>query len=324
MLVTPSRQCEDIGMPPRQASPLTALRTFEAAARRLSFAEAAHELCVTPAAVSHQVKRLEAYLGVPLFERHNRSVTLTEAGAKLAETLRALFAELNNALMQIKEPTEARIRVSALPSFAAKWLVPKLHRFEAGHPALRARIDTSDHLVNFAYEPIDVALSYGTGNYPGLHVERLMTAEAFPVCSPRLLANDRPPLKKATDLRRHTLLHDESSNISKGVPNWGSWLKAAGATQVDSRRGPVFGSIYLAIEAALAGHGVAMGVAPLVEHDLRSGRLMRPFELELPNAFSFWFVCQRKRSADPIIRRFRNWLYEEANRGNKLKARLGI
>jgi DNA-binding transcriptional LysR family regulator len=193
------------------------LRYFEAAARRLSFAEAARELFITPAAVSHQIKRLEAHLAVPLFERHNRMVVLTGAGAKLAATLHTLFAELNEALAQIKEPKEPKIRVSALPSLAAKWLVPRLHRFDVAYPALKVRIDTSDHLVNFAYEPFDVALRYGASNYPGLHVDHLMAADAFPVCSPRLLGNDHPPLKKATDLRRHTLLHDESSELSKGV-----------------------------------------------------------------------------------------------------------
>jgi LysR family transcriptional regulator, glycine cleavage system transcriptional activator len=301
-------------MPPRHAAPLTALRSFEAAARRLSFAAAAHELFVTPAAVSHQVKGLEEYLGTPLFQRHNRSVTLTEAGAKLAATLHGLFTELNEALTQIKKPAGPRIRVSALPSLAAKWLVPRLHRFEAAHPTLKVRIDTSDHLVNFAYEPIDIALRYGAGNYTGLHAERLMAADAFPVCSPRLVGNNDPPLRKPADLRTHTLLHDESSNRSAGVPNWATWLKAAGATKVDSRRGPVFGNIHLAIEAALAGHGLAMGIAPLVEQDLCSGRLVRPFELKLPNAFSFWVVCDRKRATDPVIRKFRNWLFDETKR----------
>ena len=300
-------------MPPRQAPPLAALRSFESAARKLSFAQAAHELCVTPAAVSHQIKRLEAYVGTQLFERHNRSVLLTETGARLATTLHTLFAALDEAVTQIKEPSGPSIRVSALPSLAAKWLVPRLHGFEAAYPALKVRIDTSDHLVNFAYEPIDIALRYGVGNYPGLHVERLMSADAFPVCSPRVLGDGHPPLKKATDLKRHTLLHDESSDRSKGVPNWAMWLKAAGADQVDSRRGPVFGSIHLAIEAALAGHGVAMGIAPLVEHDLRSGRLICPFELTLPNTFSFWIVCPRKRVSDPILRKFREWLCDEAN-----------
>ena len=271
---------------------------------------------VTPGAVSHQIKRIEAHLALLLFERHNRRVVLTEAGVKLAATLHTLFGELNEALAQIKEPKEPRIRVSALPSLAAKWLVPRLHRFEAAYPALKVRIDTGDHLVNFAYESIDVALRYGAGNYRGVHVERLMAADAFPVCSPRLLEDGQAPLKKATDLKRHTLLHDESSDRSRGVPNWGMWLKAAAATQVDPRRGPVFGSIHLAIEAALAGHGVAMGIAPLVEHDLRSGRLIRPFELKLPNAFSFWVVCQRKRATDPVIRKFRNWLCDEASRSS--------
>jgi LysR family glycine cleavage system transcriptional activator len=301
-------------MPPRQAPPLAALRSFEAAARKLSFAEAAHELYVTPAAVSHQIKRLEAYVGTPLFERRNRSVLLTDTGAELAATLHTLFATLNEALMQIKGPAGPGIRVSALPSLAAKWLVPRLHRFEATYPTLKVRIETSDHLVNFAYEPIDIALRYGVGNYPGLHVENLMTADAFPVCSPRILGVDHPPLKKATDLKRHTLLHDESSDRSRGVPNWAMWLKAAGATRLDSRRGPMFGSIHLAIEAALAGHGVAMGIAPLVEHDLRSGRLIRPFDLKLPNAYSFWLVCQRKRASEPVIRKFRKWLFDEAKK----------
>jgi LysR family transcriptional regulator, glycine cleavage system transcriptional activator len=302
-------------MPPRPAPPLTALRSFEAAARRLSFAEAAHELFVTPAAVSHQIKGLEAYLGTPLFERHNRSVALTEAGSKLAATLHPLFVELNDALTQIKGPSDPRIRVSALPSLAAKWLVPRLHRFESIYPTLRVRIETSDHLVNFAYEPIDVALRYGAGNYPGLQVDRLMAADAFPVCSPALLGHDHPPLKKPADLRRHTLLHDETSDLSKGVPNWATWLKTAGATQVNAQRGPVFGSVHLAIEAALSGHGVAMGIAPLVEHDLNSGRLIRPFELQLSNSFSFWFVCQRKRATETTVRSFRNWVFEEAHRG---------
>ena len=292
--------------------PLIAMRYFEAAARRLSFADAAHELFVTPAAVSHQIKRLEEYLASSLFERHNRSVVLTEVGAQLAAALHVAFSDMSDALAQAKAPREPKIRVSALPSLAAKWLVPRLHRFEAANPALKIRIETSDHLVNFGYEAVDVALRYGAGSYRGVYVERLMSAEAFPVCSPRLFKDGRPPLKKPADLRRHILLHDESSARSAGVPNWAMWLKAAGASKVDSRRGPVFGSIHLAIEAALSGHGVALGIAPLVEHDLRSGRLICPFDRRLPNAFSFWFVCQHKRAGDPVIRKFRSWLRAEA------------
>lgn len=298
----------------RRALPLNALRSFEAAARHLSFAEAAHTLYVTPAAVSHQVKRLEEHLGVALFERSNRSVALTKAGETLAATLHLVFSDLDDALARIAEPVASRIRVSAMPSLAAKWLVPRLHRFETAHPAIRVRVDTSDRLVNFAYEPIDIGLRYGAGNYPDLHAEHLMDADAFPVCSPELLEDPRKPLKKANDLRSHTLLHDETSERFKGVPNWATWLQAAGATQVDSRRGPVFGSIHLALEAALAGHGVAMAVAPLVEHDLASGRLVRPIELKQPNAYAFWIVCQKKRANDPTIRKFRGWLHKEAGR----------
>jgi LysR family transcriptional regulator, glycine cleavage system transcriptional activator len=288
------------------------MRYFEVASRTLSFAEAARELFVTPAAVSHQMKRLETYLGKPLFRRYNRMLELTEAGAKLASTLHTLFARMNEAVAEIKEPRQPRIRVSALPSLAAKWLVPRLHRFEAAHPTIRVRVETSDHLVNFSYESIDIALRYGAGPYRKVHAEQLMEAKASPVCSPQLMGVSDRPLKKASDLRRHTLLHDESSDRFPGMPNWTTWLNATATKGVDPRRGPVFGSIYLAIEAALAGHGVAMGIGPLVEQDLRSGRLVRPFALELANAFSFWIVCPEKRANDPIIRKFRGWLHKEA------------
>jgi LysR family glycine cleavage system transcriptional activator len=297
---------------PSHPPPLTALRYFEAAARHLSFAEAAREVFVTPGAVSHQVKRLEAYVARPLFERHHRRVALTEAGVQLSSQLQVLFAQMNEAVRQVKAPRQPAIRVSALPSLGAKWLVPRLHRFEAAYPTVRVRIDTSDHLVNFAYESVDIALRYGEGKYNGVHVERLMAADAFPVCSPRLLRNGRARLKEPADLKWHTPLHDESSDRAKGMPNWVTWLKAAGVNQVDPRRGPVFSSIHLAIEAALAGHGVAMGIAPLVEQDLRNGRLIRPFALKLANPFSFWMVCQRKRANDPVIRKFSNWLLDEA------------
>lgn len=267
---------------------------------------------MTPAAISHQVRHLEEQLGIPLFERRHRSVVLTERGARLADSLHSIFSDLEQALERAVEPLTHKIRISSLPSFAAKWLAPRIHGFERRHPLIRLRIDTSDHLVRFGSEPVDVGLRYGAGEYPGLHVECLMTAPVFPVCSPSLLNLADRPLRTANDLESQTLLHDDTAVRASGIPNWAAWLRAALADQVSAERGPVFGSIFLALEAAIAGHGVALGVGPLVEDDIRNGRLARPFALELPNAYSFWIVCEPKKLHDVAIHAFISWLHEEA------------
>jgi LysR family transcriptional regulator, glycine cleavage system transcriptional activator len=299
-------------MTSRSSPPLVAIRCFEVAARRLSFSAAATELCVTPAAVSHQIRRLEQYLGVQLFVRLNRAVVLTAAGTALASRLHELFANLDQALVETSQPHRVPLQVSAMPSLAAKWLAPRLHRFESQNPSWSVRLVGSDHLVNFAHESVDVGVRYGAGNYSGTHTELLMHAYAFPVCSPQLLSRKRRPLRTPEDLQHHTLLHDETSKHAEGVPDWHAWLKASGTKHVDAHAGPVFGGIHLALEAAIAGHGVALALAPLVTEELASGRLVRPFDLELRSAFSFWIVCARARAHMPKIEAFRNWLLSEA------------
>jgi len=295
------------------SAPLNALRAFEAAARCLSFQTAAGQLFVTPAAVSHQVKHLEAYLGVKLFHRGHRSIELTAEGEALAASLSELFGMLDLALDRATAPTAADLRVSTMESFAAKWLAPRLHRFHRDCPDLKVRVETGNEHADFVRAGIDVAIRYGPGGYMGVSTERLMDAPVFPVCAPSLLGDGLRSLAVPDDLLPHTLLHDESAAGRPGVPDWPAWLGAAGAARVDATRGPVFASIYLAQEAAVAGHGVALGVAPLVEEDLQRGRLVKPFEGSLTNAYAFWIVRRHGVDTHPATSAFCQWLRKEAS-----------
>lgn len=296
---------------PRHPAPLNALRTFEAAARHLSFNAAARQLFVTPAAVSHQVKHLEAYLGITLFQRNHRSVALTPEGQALAATLGELLGQLDLALDRAMSRASAELRVTTIESFAAKWLAPRLHRFHRAQPDIRVRIDTDNEHADFVREGFDVGIRYGPGGYTGVHAEPLMNAQVFPVCAPSLLADASHPLTRPDDLRHQMLLHDESASGRSGVPAWTDWLQATGATGVDPRRGPVFPSIYLAQEAAIAGHGIALGVAPLVEDDLRQGRLVKLFDHISENSYQFWLIRQEKTEPSTATKAFCQWLQEE-------------
>jgi LysR family glycine cleavage system transcriptional activator len=297
---------------PRHPAPLNALRAFEAAARCLSFQAAAAQLFVTPAAISHQVKHLEDYLGVKLFQRGHRAVQLTAEGEALSASLSELFGLLDLALDRATAQSSAHLRISTMESFAAKWLAPRLHRFHREHPDLKVRIETGNEPADLVHGGIDVAIRYGGGGYTGVHAERLMDAPVFPVCAPSAMRDALVPLTSPDDLRHHTLLHDESALDRSGVPDWTAWLKAAGASSVDATRGPVFASIYLAQEAAASGHGVALGIAPLVEEDLHRGRLVKPFEREMDNAYAFWIVRRHGTDTQPAIEAFCRWLRAEA------------
>lgn len=297
----------------RHPAPLNALRAFEAAARCLSFQAAATQLFVTPAAVSHQVKHLEDYLGVKLFHRGHRSVELTVEGQALAASLDEVFGLLDLALDRIIAPMSADLRVSTMESFAAKWLAPRLHRFHRECPDFKLRIETGNEHADLVRGGIDVAIRYGPGGYTGVYAERLMDAPVFPVCAPSLMDDGLPSLAVPDDLRHHTLLHDESAAGRPGVPDWPTWLEATGARNVHATRGPIFASIYLAQEAAVAGHGIALGVAPLVEEDLQRGRLARPFDRSLANAYAFWIVHRQGAETNPAIEAFCRWLRKEAS-----------
>ena len=298
----------------RRLPPLNALRAFEAAARHLSFTRAAEELNVTQAAISHQVKALEERLGVRLFRRLNRALLLSEEGQgylpPVRDALDAIAVATERLLARDKL---GALTVSAAPSFAAMWLVPRLVRFREAHPDIEVRISADDRLTDFGRDDVDLVIRYGRGKYPGLHSIRLMTEDVFPVCAPILL--DGPhPLREPGDLRHHTLLHDYPIGAASGeaLADWRMWLLAAGVADVDPERGPAFSHSNLLLQAAIDGQGVALGRTPLVAAEIAAGRLVKPFDLVLPAGFAYFIVCPETAAERPKIAAFRDWLIEEA------------
>ncbi len=298
----------------RRLPPLNSLRAFESAARHLSFTKAAEELHVTPAAISQQVKTLESYCERPLFRRLTRSLILTDAGQKALPALREGLDKLAEAAELLMAKEESNIlTISVAPSFGAKWLVPRLDRFRAAHPELELRIDASDMLADFASERVDLGLRYGRGIYPDLHSECLMAEVTFPVCSPALLEGPHP-LRRPEDLRHHTLLHVEWKMESEAAPSWRMWLRAAGVSDVDPEKGPRFSMESMAVQAAIAGQGVALTDRSLSRDDLEAGRLVRPFGLSLSEetAFCYYVVYPEAKAKLAKVRAFRDWVMAEA------------
>ncbi len=296
----------------RRLPSLSALRAFEAAARHLSFAKAADELHVTPAAISHRIKALEAELGVRLFRRLNRAVLLTEAAQRCLPGIRDGFERLAQAMESVRAgQRRGMVTVSVAPSLAAKWLVPRLDRFRARHPDIEVRIDASSQIVDLEAEGIDVGIRYGTGRYPGLKVDRLFAEEVTPVCAPALLKGPRG-LRKPEDLRWHTLLHAGWSTPSEVIPDWRMWLLAAHVEGVDWTKGPSYGDYYLAFQAAIEGQGVALASPIVVATDLAAGRLAQPFELAVSGGFAYYVVTPRASADAPKVAAFRDWLMAES------------
>lgn len=292
----------------RKLPPLNALRAFEAAARHLSFTRAAEELYVTQAAISHQIKTLEDFLGLKLFRRMNRSLRLTEEGQEYLPAVRKAFDLLGDATGRIlgREPRGA-LTVSVLPSFAARWLVPRLGRFHERWPEISLRVAPSARLVDFTSEDVDVCIRYGDGRYPGMRVDRLLTENIFPVCSPSLLDRPGRPLREPADLANFDLLHDDSFG------DWRVWLLAAGVEGVNPEQGTIFHDSSMLLQAAVAGQGVALARGVLVADELKSGRLVRPFELSLPAEYAYYIVCPEAAADNIKIVAFREWLLEEAS-----------
>lgn len=299
----------------RSLPPLNALRAFEAAARHMSFTKAADELAVTPAAVSQQVRSLEAFLGQPLFRRRNRTLLLTDAAQACLPYIRDGFERFAEGLDRLAAAEEGGVlAVSVAPSFASKWLVPRLDRFREQHPAIDVWVSAAMELVDFARDNVDIAIRYGAGRYPGLKVERLLAECVFPVCSPQLLGGDHP-LRTPDDLRHHTLLHDDSSLDDASCPNWAMWLKAAAVKGVDGSRGLHFNQSSLAVEAAVGGRGVVLAKSALASDDIAAGRLVKPFEMSVPVDFAYYLVSPESRAELPKVVQFRDWIMETAKDG---------
>ncbi len=295
----------------RRIYPLNALRAFEASARHLSFVKAADELSVTPAAVSHQVKSLEEYLGQPLFRRQSRGLLLAESAQLLSSDLRDAFVRLDKAVERVLE-TDAggTLTLSVAPTFAVMWLIPRLQKFDAIHPDVDIRVSTSLRLVDFQRDDFDAAIRLGSGDWPGMDTIKLFDETVTPMCSPRLLTGP-DALKTPDDLSKHVLLHNHSMDYDPEAPTWASWLKAAGVTQVDATRGTHFSLPDHGLQASMDGAGVVLGWRYLSAENLAAGRVVEPFDLELPLGSSFYLVYPEAHSFRPNIAAFRDWLLQE-------------
>lgn len=307
---------------PARLPPLNALRAFEAAARHLSFRKAAEELHVTPAAISHQIKALEENLGVKLFRRVARGLELTGVAEACLMTLREGFDSLAGAVELIRSRTRVRtITVGAAPSFAGKWLVPRIQRFVTAFPDIDVRIAAGMNFVDGRqdasrpeFNDADIAIRFGTGRYPGFRADKLFSVAATPMCSPRLLQGEHP-LRRPADLRHHALLHDDTLPFDDGGANWTMWLDAAGVDGVDVTRGPHFNHASLGLDAAIDGMGVVLSYPVLASADLAAGRLVMPFDLSVPLNVAYYVVCPETSADQPAIAAFRQWIFAQANAG---------
>jgi len=295
----------------RDLPPLNSLRTFEAAGRHLSLTKAAQELHVSPPAVSHQVRALEDYLGVKLFRRVGNSLLLTDAGQACLPGLSEGLDRLEHAIERLKQhDAEGPLQVSVAPAFATKWLVPRLEHFDVANPGVDLRISANLDVVDLDRGGFDAAIRLGRGDYPGLDVQELFSETLAPMCSPRLLEGSKP-LRDPSDLRHHTLLHDDSLSFDKSAPSWRTWLRAAGVKGVDVRRGPRFSHPDHAMQAAMDDAGVVLGWRNLAASDLAAGRLSMPFDLELPTQLGFYLVSSPVSASRPKVVAFKNWLLGE-------------
>jgi LysR family glycine cleavage system transcriptional activator len=283
--------------------PLKALRAFEAAARTCSFTRAAEELKVTQTAISHQVKVLEDWIGFRLFRRLNNALILTEKGELYQPTVREAFDRIRESTDELRgADAGAVLTISALPNFALRWLMPRLPRFQARHPAIRIRLLTATRALETLYDEIDVAIRLD-GEATHLQFEPLFSGSMFPVMHPAL---QEEGLRTPADLRRFTLLH-----VLNSLTDWPIWLMAAGVKRVDTEMGPRFDSYALAAEAACYRWGVAMAWGPFVEEDLRRGRLIAPFDLKIPRERA-WGLLYPHNIRKQKVELFRQWILEEA------------
>lgn len=295
----------------RRLPPLNALRAFEAAARHLNFSRAADELSVTPGAVSQQIQNLEDYVGAALFKRTPKGLLLTDAAQTALPALREAFDRLAEAASLLTAAVDGRrLTLTAPPSFAAKWLVPRLGAFEQAHPQVDVWLSAGIELVDLTAGEVDVAIRYGSGRYPGLEVRRLMSETVIPVISPELLKEQ--PLETPEDLKNHVLLHDGSPDLDDSCPDWSMWLAARGVRGVEGMRGPRFNQSSLVIEAAANSRGVALAKLTLAQADLDAGRLVAPLQIATAVDFAYYLVHPKAKGRLPQVKAFISWIEAEA------------
>ncbi|MFM0705058.1 LysR substrate-binding domain-containing protein [Paraburkholderia sediminicola] len=307
----------------RRLPSLNALAYFEVAARTRSFAAAAKELHVTPAAISHQIKALEGHLGVELFVRHHRKVNPTPAAQTALPRLQDGFAALADAVEQIRAHSEAKwiITVCAEPLFATKWLVPRLHRFYARYPEAEIRLQASLKSVDtirggpageatFRQAGIDLAVRFGYGEYADLDARQLLGVALVPVCAPDI--GGAFPLPSPRAILKQPLLGDSTSYRSPERFGWPEWFRCTGIQPSEALREQRFGNGLLALEAAVTGQGILLASRHIVQAELNTGKLIIALDRELPCPFAYYVVCPRPATERPIVHAFREWLFEEA------------
>jgi len=293
--------------------PLTALRAFEAAARHMSFQRAAEELNVTPAALSYQIKALEADLGQPVFHRLNRAVELTEAGRSLAPGTSDAFAALSAAWRSTKRLTDSGVlTVTAGPAFTSKWLAPRMYDFAQAHKEIELRFLATLRIVDFDRDEVDVAIRFGLGHDKDVYSRPLIEEWMTPMMTPDMAEEFDTPRKLAQAI----LVHDDSISFFKGPTGWEAWSKAAGIT-LDSSHGPRFSQADHAIDAAMAGAGVVLGRVSLATRALEAGRLVAPFDVGLISEAQFRFVCPKGHEKRPHTAAFEAWVLDEIQTSRK-------
>jgi LysR family transcriptional regulator, glycine cleavage system transcriptional activator len=288
----------------RRLPPLSSLRPFEAAARLESFSRAAEELSITHGAVSHQVRALEEHLGAPLFARHGKRVALTAAGRVFAERVRGALEEIAQAADSLSTRRDDRLTVSVLPSFASRWLMPRLIRFMDANPKLEVNVIATTALANFAADEVDVAIRFGPGPWPPLACEKFLEDEYFPVASPKMNRGKLP--KTPRELLRMGIIREDRDY-------WGAWFEKAGVpiTEAIEARGPIFNDSTFALQAAARGEGIALARRSIVAEDLERGALKRLFDIAVPSRERYWFVSPKETADTPKVRAFRQWVRNE-------------
>jgi len=286
--------------------PLNALRTFEAVASRLSFAQGAKALNVSPAAVSSQIRALEQRLNQPLFLRRGRHITLTETGQKLLPGVQRGLAELRRAVQAVSQDrSEGVLNVSMMPTFLQKWLMPRLAEFYRTQPQIDLRINADNTPVNFEQSDFHAAIRFGNGKWTGLKAEKILDDWILPVCSPRLV-REIGPIATVEELQQHDLLFVESEI-------WDAWFRVLGETGRDSRW-PLLNDSLSILMAAEQGQGIALSRWSLVARDIAAGRLVRPIDTVVQTDWSYYFVAPAHYFDLPKVAAFRDWIVGHCER----------
>lgn len=286
----------------RRLPNFSALRAFEAAARHENFSRAAEELHLTHGAISHQVRGLEEELGRPLFVRNGRQVKITNDGLKFAQFLGKAFADIAAAADALRATTiNQRLTITSIPSFAARWLAPRLGKFIELHPDIEVVLQSSGHMQDLAREGVDVGIRFGRGHYPGMVVLRLMGDVYYPVVSPHYRGGQLPAVP--ADLARHTLL--------RSVEHWTPWFNAAGLNLPEPSGGLLFEDLSMLIRSAADGNGVALVRHVVAMQEIASGQLLRLFDIDTPSPDEYFFVTPPAAASKPQVLAFRAWLLEE-------------